>query len=257
MLTTRRMRKRRRRRAKGECVCVWLSLFFCACDKALSSPRAVLTHIPPSFPPSPLLPFFPNSREKKKRSADKTETRKQYVILAERAGNLWRVLEAARKKANSSSSNNNLNGESGGGASTAAAAAPVVDRPRQANMMALLREIASLPNIELPPGGTCMHMVVIFVCTDYPFRHPQCVDSHHCLSLYFPPLLPPPRPRHSCQGDGEVSRRSERGSGDVPAIRGQGPRRTQHHGRPAQHACRHQGPPRGAAAAAYPTSGTL
>ncbi|GAB5030494.1 lysine-specific demethylase 5d [Nannochloropsis oceanica] len=104
-------------------------------------------------------------REKKKRSADKTETRKQYVILAERAGNLWRILEAARKKASSSgssnstnnnnnsnnNSNNNLNGESSGGTSTAAGP-PATDRPSQAHMMTLLREIASLPNLELPPG---------------------------------------------------------------------------------------------------------
>ena len=158
-------------------------------------PLALCTHVDTSLLPSlPSALLFSNSREKKKRSADKTETRKQYVLLAERASNLWRVLEANRKKANSSSSNN-LPGESAAGASTTAAAAPAADRPSQANMMSLLREIASLPNIELPPGGTCMHVVVVVVCDLYSICHPRhqppAPMTHGCLSLVPSSPLPP------------------------------------------------------------------
>lgn len=91
------------------------------------------------------------SREKKKRSADKTETRKQYAVLVERASSLWRAVEACRKKG-SSGSNLNLNGD-GGKVTSACASTSVSDRPRQSDILTIVHEIATLPNVDLPLGG--------------------------------------------------------------------------------------------------------
>ena len=133
------------------CLFSLFSLSLCDCD-SLGFPLSVTL----TFPPSPSsLPT--RSREKKKRSADKTEARKQFVVLVERAGTLWRSLEAARKKANASNSNTNATttSEPAAGAADSAGPPPInPDRPSQAEMFTLLKEFTSLPNLELPPGGT-------------------------------------------------------------------------------------------------------
>lgn len=82
----------------------------------------------------------------------------------ERAGALWRTLEATRKKCSGSSSggnlggsgsnsNNNISGGAGGEASTATAFTAITDRPSQAEISALLKDISSIPNLEVAPGG--------------------------------------------------------------------------------------------------------
>ena len=129
--------------------------------------KILLLFVPLRYPPQPTHHLATcHSREKKKRSSDKTETRRLYQILVERAGALWRTLEATRKKCSGSSSggnlggsgsnsnsNNNISGGAGGEASTAPALTAITDRPSQAEISALLKDISSIPNLEVAPGG--------------------------------------------------------------------------------------------------------
>jgi hypothetical protein len=67
-------------------------------------------------------------RRKKRSGADKSEARRQFASLQDRAASLCKCFEGSRKKA-------------------------MLERPKQTAIFAVLREYNALPSIDFNPGG--------------------------------------------------------------------------------------------------------